>query len=198
MAKKNTNESDKMFTVPGEFVGVQEEYESGFGTYNEEGEVYSSNVGKLTLDKNKHKAEVRASTRIPKMQKPGTVTLGVVARSQGQTVMVDLEPFKSKRFTFVPSDKSAIIHVSNIKDDYIDDVNTQYKVGDIVRVKITDESKHTVELTTDQGNLGTVKAYCARCRHPVKKIGRDKVKCPRCGKKDTRKTANDYGEGKIR
>ena len=192
------SKTKKEVTVPGEHVGIQEEYESGFGTYNEEGEIYSSSTGKLVLDREKHTAEVRASTRIPKIQKTGTITLGEVVRSKGQTVMVDLEPFESRKFTFVPSDKSAIIHVSNIKDEYIDDVNTQYKVGDIVRVKIKDESKHTVELTTDQGNLGVVKAYCAKCRNVVDKIGRDKVKCPKCGKVDTRKTANDYREGNIK
>ncbi len=187
-----------MFTIPGEYVGTQEEYESGFGTYNEDGEIYSSNTGDLKLDKKQHSAEVRAETQIPKMQNPGTIVLGQVTKASGQIVQLDLAPFDSKKFKFVPHDKSAILHIGNIKDDYIEDVKTQYKVGDLVRAKITDVNAHTVELTTDQGNLGAIKAHCPKCRSAMKKTGRDKVKCPECGKKDTRKTTKDYGKGKLK
>lgn len=189
-----------MFTLPGEYIGTPEEYDSGFGTYknSEEGDIRSSNTGELKLDKKKHKAEVRAKTKIPKMQAPGTVILGVVTRTRDQVLNIEPAPFESKKFIFVPNEKSAILHISNIKDDYIDDIKTQYKIGDIVRAKITGVDKTTVELATDQGNLGTIKAYCSECRQPMEKIGRDKVKCNECGKKTTRKTANDYGEGNIK
>lgn len=187
-----------MFTIPGEYVGTPEEYEKGFGTYEENGKIYSSNTGKLKLNKKRHQAEVRSKTRIPKMQSPGTVVLGKVTRSDGQIVEVELVPFESKTFTFIPNSSSAILHVSNISDEYIDDVKEKFRVGDIVRVKITGVSKDTVELATDQANLGVLKGYCPKCRTPMKKIGIDKLKCPQCSYVDTRKTTKDYGEGKLK
>ncbi len=189
-----------MFTLPGEYIGTPEEYDSGFGTYKdtEKAEIRSSNTGELKLDKEKHLAEIRAQTKIPKMQSPVTIILGKVIKTRDQVIEIKPAPFESQKFKFVPNEKSAILHVSNIKDDYIEDITTQYKIGDIVRAKITGIDETTVELTTDQGNLGAVKAYCPKCRQPMKKIGRDKVKCRECGEVTSRKTAKDYGQGNIK
>ncbi len=189
-----------MFTLPGEYIGTPEEYDTGFGTYKniEKGEIRSSNIGKLKLNKEKHKAEVKTDTKIPKMQSPGTIILGKVTKTRDQVIEIEPAPFESKKFKFVPNEKPAILHISNIKDDYIDNIKTQYKIGDIVRAKITGMDETTVELATDQGNLGTVKAYCSKCRQPMEKIGKDKVKCKECGNVTTRKTAKDYGEGNVK
>lgn len=186
----------KKFVTPGDKVGTIEEYAPSFGTYAADNEVYSSNIGKLDIDQKKHVARVTCSTRIPKMQKEGIVALGVVAEVYESVALIDLLPFDSKSFSFVPQEIRAVLHASKIKRGYVDKVSSQVRTGDILRVKIIDVSKHSVDLTTDGKNLGVIKAHCSRCRHELQKIGY-KMLCPNCGSQESRKTAFDYRSGKI-
>ena len=182
--------------LPGDYVGVSEEYLPGFGVYSEEDKLYSSNVGELDLDAKTHVAKVMVKTRIPKMQSPGIIVIGIVAGVMENVALIDLLPFKSKNFVFVPQGATAILHVSKVKRGYIEHLSSEIKTGDIVRVKIIEVSKHTVNLTTDEKNLGVIKAYCSICRHELKRSGRMLV-CDNCKNKENRKMAYDYGMGKV-
>lgn len=182
--------------LPGQKIGTSEEYLPGFGVYSEKGKLYSSNIGKLKLDSKAHVAKVKVKTKIPKMQTPGIVTLGVVADVTDQVALIDLIIFESKNFRFIPQGATAVLHVSKVKRGFIKNMSSELRVGDIVRAKIIEVSKHTVSLTTDDKNLGIIKAFCSNCRHEL--VGRGyRLKCPRCGYTETRKTAYDYGSGKI-
>jgi exosome complex component CSL4 len=188
--------TSKKFVTPGEKIGAIEEYTPSFGTFSTDDDVFSSNIGKLDIDQKKHVARVTCSTRIPKMQKEGIVALGVVAEVYENVALIDLLPFDSKSFSFVPQGTPAVLHASKIKRGYVDKVSSEIKTGDIVRVKIIEVSRHSVDLTTDGKNLGVVKAYCSRCRYEMQKIGYNLL-CPNCGSKESRKTAFDYRSGKI-
>lgn len=182
--------------LPGDYIGVSEEYLPGFGVYSEKGKLYSSNVGDLELDLKDHVAKIMVKTRIPKMQSPGIIAIGIVVSAMENTALIDLLPFESKNFVFVPQGLTAVLHVSKVKRGFIKDLSKEIKAGDIVRVKITEVSKHTVSLTTDGKNLGVIKAYCSMCRHELKKRGTG-LFCDNCKNREYRKTAYDYGMGKI-
>jgi len=182
--------------LPGQEVGTSEEYLPGFGIYSKDGKLFSSNIGKLEIDSKTHVAKVKVKTSIPKMQSPGIVTLGIVANVTEHVALIDLIPFESKNFRFVPQGATAVLHVSKVKRGFIKNMESEMKIGDIIRTKIIEVSKHTVNLTTDEKNLGVVRAFCSNCRHELLGTGY-RLKCPSCGYTETRKTAYDYGSGRI-
>lgn len=182
--------------LPGDYVAESEEYLPGFGVYSEKGKLFSSNIGELELDPKTHTAKVKVSTRIPKMQDVGIITLGVIADVTENTALVDLIPFESKNFVFVPNGVSAIIHVSKVKRGYTENMREEFRVGDIVRAKIIEVSRHTVSLTTSDKNLGVIQAFCSKCRSELVKKGTSLV-CSKCGYMENRKFAYDYGTGNI-
>jgi exosome complex component CSL4 len=176
---------------PGDFVGAAEEYVPGFGIYEEKGKLYASNTGELQLDAKTHSARVISKTRIPKLQGVGIITLGVVASVSENVALIDLAPMRSKSFEFVPCGISAVLHVSDVKQRFVEALSDEVKTGDIVRVKIIEVSPHTIRLTTSEKDLGVVKAFCSRCRHGLKRL-EYRLTCPRCGSIETRKIAFDY------
>ena len=188
--------TEKKFVLPGDKLGTIEEYAPSFGVYATEEEIFSSNIGEMDIDPKKHIARVTCSTRIPKMQKEGIIALGIIAEVYEQTALIDLLPFKSKSFSFVPQGISAILHASKVKRGYVDKISSEMHVGDLLRVKIIEISRHSVDVTTDGKNLGVIKAYCSRCRNELQKVGYSLL-CPKCGNKESRKTAFDYRSGKI-
>ena len=188
--------TEKKFVLPGDKLGAVEEYTPGFGAYATDEELFSSNIGNIDIDQKKHVARVTCSTRIPKMQREDIITLGVIAEVYENTALIDLLPFESKSFYFVPQETTAILHASKIKRGYVDKVSSEIRTGDIVRVKIIEVSRHSINVTTDGKNLGVIKAYCSRCRNELQKIGYSLL-CPKCGNKESRKTAFDYRSGKI-
>lgn len=181
-----------MFVHPGEFVGTSEEFLPCPGLYEEDGKLYASATGEIEIDPKGHTVKVMPKTRVPKLQAVKTVTYGVVAEASGQVAVIDLVPIKLKNLEYVPNGVSAILHISNIKKDYVEAMSDELRAGDIIRVAIIEVSSHTIRLTTDGKELGVVKAYCSRCRNALELRG-TKLECPKCGSIETRKLAADYG-----
>ncbi|MBI4214374.1 exosome complex RNA-binding protein Csl4 [archaeon] len=178
--------------LPGEFVGASEEYVAKAGVYVRGGDLYSSRIGNLSLDPKDHGAAVKSLVRIPRMQREKVVTLGVVADVSESVAIIDLLPSTSKRFVYVPTGVTAVLHVSNVRRGFTEVLHDQLRIGDIVRVKIGEADAHTVRLTTAERELGVVLAFCSRCRHELK-LELTNLRCPNCGSTENRKTAADYG-----
>ena len=186
-----------MTTLPGDRIGAIEEYMPSEGTFSADEGVYSSNIGELELDKKTHSARVRPKTRLPKLQGVGSVVVGVVAETSDSVAIVDLAQIDSQGTSLIPNGVSAVLHVSNIRRGYVKDLRGEVKIGDIIRAKIIEFSEHTTKLTIDGRELGVIKAFCTRCRQPLRMSG-TKLVCDRCGSAERRKTAQDYGSGKLR
>ena len=181
-----------MVVLPGEYVGANEEYMPSIGTFSAKTGVYSSAIGELALDAKSHLAKIKKRTRIPKLQGVGIVVLGQVAETTDSVAIVDLVKTDIKNMSYVPNGISAILHVSNIKSGYVEDLRDELKIGDMVRVKIIEANEHTTKLTISFKELGVIKAYCSVCREPLRMSGA-KLVCGRCGNVEQRKTAEDYG-----
>jgi len=185
-----------MLVLPGEYIAEAEEYLPGYGSYEDDSEVYSAVVGDLYLDSKKHLANVKSRTRVPRMQTRGTTAVGIVAEVFEQKAIIDLARIDSKNFSYLPNNASAILSISSVSTQYVKDMHDSIRAGDIVRVRIDDVSKHSVKVTTVGRDLGVIQAYCSRCRHPLMKVGRTLL-CKNCHRKERRKTAYDYGTGKV-
>jgi len=181
---------------PGDYISSVEEYLPGFGVYATKDDLRSSNLGELQIDKERHLAKLQFQTRVPKMQGVGTITLGLVTKVAESFALLNLVPFYSKSFVFVPRSKLALLDVSKIKMGYVKNVSECVRVGDIVRIKIIEVTNDNVKVTTDEKNLGVVKAFCINCRKELKGKGQILI-CDNCKTKQFRKTAFDYGSGKV-
>lgn len=183
---------EKKFVMPGDKVGSSVEYLPGFGVYAKDDDLFASNTGRLNIDTKNHSAKLEIKTSIPKMQTVGTVTYGVVASVNDNSALIDLITVKSGNYRMIPNESSSMLRVSDVKMGFVKTMKSEFKTGDIVKVKIVEVSPHTVGLTTKSSELGVVKANCSRCKTVLEKDGY-KLKCPNCNTIEVRKVSSDYG-----
>ncbi len=184
--------SEKKIVLPGDEIASALEYLPSFGTYSDEDNIRSSSIGYPELNKSERTARVNILTKIPKLQQVGTYTYGVVSSINDTKAMVDLITLDSGKFRLVSPGKTAILKVENVRRGFVKSLKNEFKIGDIVKVKIINISKTDINLTTDERELGVVKAYCSKCRSEMKKIDNHRVKCTNCGWVETRKLSSEY------
>ncbi len=179
--------------VPGEFLATEEEFVPGFGTYLDEGNVYSSNIGNVEKDIKKREVRIRVLTRIPLPMKRGAVAYGRVAQVSDNVAIIDISPMKKGQFVYLPRGLTHVLPVSEVKRGFVKSMKDEFKVGDIVKVKIIEIRPTGVVLTTRSSELGVVKAFCTQCRHPMI-LKKGKLICPNCGNEERRKLSIEYGK----
>ncbi len=178
--------------LPGEFVAYEEEFMPGFGTYSEEGDIYSSNIGKLEKDVKKREVRVKVNTRIPLFFKRGMTVYGRIAQMTDNIAIVDIIPARVGQFYYIPRSVTHVLPVSEVKRGYVKTLKDEFRVGDIIKAKILSIDQYSVTLTTRAMDLGVVKAFCTRCRHELVK-DKNVLKCPNCGNVEHRKISVEYG-----
>src|SRR5207253_8687121 len=65
----------------------------------------------------------------------------------------------------ISGESEGTIHISNVSEEYTEDIHDMYRLGDIIRAKVI-QVKPSVQLTTAERDLGVVKALCSVCRGP--------------------------------
>jgi exosome complex component CSL4 len=174
--------------LPGDQIAVAEEFEPGEGTYEKDGLVFASTPGVLQLDEQSRVARVRPFNPPAELQ-PGDIVYGVVDDIRGMMATATVNAIHG-RARQVSGETEGTIHISNVSEDYTEDIRDMYHLGDIIRAKVI-QTKPSVQLTTAEPDLGVVKALCGQCRGPLELRGRD-LFCPRCERTERRKFARDY------
>ncbi len=179
--------------VPGEFVAHEEEFMPGFGTYSQDGDVYTSNIGDLEKDVKKREVRVKVKTRIPLFFKRGMTIYGRIAQMTDNIAIVDVLPAKVGQFYYIPRPVTHVLPISEVKRGYVKTMRDEFKVGDIIKAKIIGVDSYTVTLSTRALDLGVVKAFCSSCRSPLV-MEKGALKCPVCGSVERRKVSVEYGK----
>lgn len=184
--------ADKKFVVPGDSLGSEMEYLPGAGTFSDKDEIYSTLSGEM-----QEASRTLAVTQKRPLAKlgVGTIIIGVVASIIEPIALVSVHEGSGKE-RFGENPDNAVLHASMIKRGYVKNVRDEYKTGDIIRAKIVDVRNGEMRLATDADNLGAIKAFCAKCRHPMK-VAEGGLACESCEWKDNRKIANDYRKADI-
>jgi exosome complex component CSL4 len=179
--------------LPGDQIAVAEEFEPGEGTYERNGLVFASTPGVLHLDEQSRVARVRPFNPPAELQ-VGDIVYGVVEDIRGimATATVSAIHGRSRQ---ISGETEGTIHISNVSEEYTEDIRDMYHLGDLIRAKVI-QTKPSVQLTTAEPDLGVVKALCGQCRRPLELRGRD-LFCPRCERTERRKTARDYDNLKL-
>ncbi|MDO5861664.1 MAG: exosome complex RNA-binding protein Csl4 [Thermoplasmata archaeon] len=181
------------FVMPGDEVAIEEEYAAGEGTFAEDGTVYASQVGILTLDDDECVATVESSNP-PNVLKKGDIVYAVVADIRKTMATADVVAKEGTDRT-VGGETYATLHVSKISPKYTDEVDKELRKGDYIRALVT-ETKPSLQLTTKDAHLGCIRALCSKCKTEMVRKG-DGLFCKECKYSMPRKLADDYGDVKL-
>ncbi|MBS7647579.1 exosome complex RNA-binding protein Csl4 [Candidatus Bathyarchaeota archaeon] len=179
--------------LPGEPLGVIEEFIPDAGTYVKDGVIYSKVVGRALIDYLNKRVSVfpLVHSAVPKV---GSIVIGQVSNVQMQMAAVRI--FKIGKH-FLSGFFTGLLHVADVHLRFVDSMFDVCKPGDMVRAKVISEKNRMYHLTTKDKSLGVVYAFCSKCGDVLQQKGRGGLQCPRCGNVEKRKTAIDYGKGII-
>jgi exosome complex component CSL4 len=178
--------------LPGDWLGVIEEFTSGEGTYEENGIVYASSIGHVLIDNIEKRVKV-IPIEARALPRKGDIVLGKVTQINKMLTFVDIARVRGQTMA---NPFSAIIHISQISPGYVENTSDALKPGDIIRARVVEEQGELIQLTTTEKNLGVVYATCSNCGSELERKG-NVLSCPDCEAKETRKIASDYGRVKI-
>ncbi len=183
------NKRSEKFVVPGERLGVIEEFDSGDGTYSENGTIYSLVFGQTHLDLRNKRISIRPLGKAPLMPIEGDIIIGQITTVQDKMANVRILEINSK-----PSQANftGVMHVSTASPDYVGSLNEIFKVGDVLRAKVISIKNRTYQVATTEPDLGVLYASCSKCGSPLMVQG-SSLGCPSCRNVERRKIAKDYG-----
>jgi exosome complex component CSL4 len=189
-------ETKKEFVIPGDYIGVAEEFLPGNGAYEENGKIYATLVGDLDLDMSRRSASVISKTNVVPQIKEGDIVYGEVVSVKPQMVYVDLLALEGYSDKKLSANTKARIYVSQTDKKYVKTISTEFRNGDVVRARVVDTQGDAVRLSTAEDNLGVIRAVCGVCKKTLQ-IKEGKLECDYCSSKETRKIANDYLKAKL-
>jgi exosome complex component CSL4 len=193
MSLKPPEQKNGHLVVPGERLGVIEEFIPDSGTYVKDGVIYSRIVGRALLDLLNKRVSVYPLVNGELVPKVSNTVVGQIGNAQSDNVLVKILKIENKRLS---GEFSGILHISDVSDRYIDSMNDVCKPGDIVRAKVISGKNRIFHLSTNDKNLGIVYAFCSRCS-TLLEPQRYELHCPKCGNIENRKIAPDYGKEPI-
>ncbi|WP_457750764.1 exosome complex RNA-binding protein Csl4 [Thermococcus sp.] len=188
---------DGDLVLPGDYLGVIEEYFPGEGVKEENGELYAIRAGRVKIDTQKMEISVETVTDVPPLPQIGDIVIGKIVEVRGQSAIVQLIKIESREDDReIATSKLAGIHVSQVKEGYVENLSREFKIGDVIRAKVIANEKSPIQLTTKGPELGVIYALCTRCRTPLVRRGNQLV-CPKCGNVETRKLSVLYRKMKV-
>lgn len=180
------------FVLPGDWLGVIEEFTPGEGTYEENGVVYASTVGRVLIDNIEKRVKV-IPTEVRALPKKDDIVIGKVTQIDKMLTFVDIARVRGQTLA---NPFSAVVHISQISPGYVENTSDAMKPGDIIRARVIEEHGELIQLTTAEKNLGVIYATCSFCGSELERKG-NVLNCVNCEAKETRKIASDYGRIKI-
>ena len=180
------------FVAPGTKIGVIEQYISGYGTYVDpkKGYIYASIPGIVHIDQKTKRIQIIRKKTNMKILKKGDIVLGIVLNVN--KIFGTIAIISKGKAKFVPH-YTGLLHVARISRRYLNSIDDGIVEGDIIRAKIVDAKTIPVQLSTEDVDLGVIKAYCIKCGEMLKKTRPNELFCPACKNKEKRKTAINYG-----
>lgn len=181
------------FVIPGEKLGVIEEFISSAGTYVKDGSIFTRVVGRVLMDLMNKKISVYPIARGVCVPRVGNIVTGNIRRVQDSTSILRIFKIGMRH---LPGFFSGLIHVSDASFRFVESMFDVCRMGDIARAKVISDMNRTYHLTLRGENLGVIYAFCSSCGRILTKK-RARMVCENCGSIESRKTAMDYGKGTI-
>lgn len=180
------------FVMPGDKLGIIEQYLLGKGTYEDNGEIKSSVLGNVQIDSKMRTITVKAKSSQPALLKLGDTVYGQITDIKTQRANVNIDCLTdSSRPLALPY--MGAIHISQAKSGYLDKLTDAFRIGDIVKAKVVKITGDNVDLATMDEDCGVLKAMCTRCRDYMNTTQKEnEVQCRTCKKKEKREVSINY------
>lgn len=193
MSLNDKNRESGKFVLPGERLGVIEEFIPDAGTYVKDGIIHAKVVGRALLDFSNKRVSVYPLVRGARVPNVGSIVLGQVSSVQNENAAVRIFKIGGKMLSGF---FSGVLHVSDVQMRYVESMYDVCKPSDIIRAKVISDKNRIYHLSIKDRNLGVIYAFCSQCGS-ILATWRHAMRCPKCGKIEKRKTAIDYGKGVI-
>ena len=181
-------EHSAKFVIPGTEIGIEEEFEAGQGTANEEGHILAAAAG--PLEEKDHQLHVKGKPALT----PLAAGAWVVGRIDNISEPVALAVVQAEEISGQRTPQTSayvVLHASYIKRGYVKKVRDEYRIGDIIRARIVEQKNGEFHISTDDPHAGCLVAFCSTCRQPMQKRPAG-LQCPGCERRENRKLADDY------
>jgi exosome complex component CSL4 len=193
MSTKPVEQKTGQLAVPGDRLGVIEEFVPDAGTYVKDGVIYSKVIGRVLIDLVHRRVSVHQLIGPSKVPTVDSTVLAQVSNAQSDTAGARIFEIGDEEINGV---FTGILHVSDVAFRYVDSMYDVCKAGDVIRAKVVSEKNRTYHLSTKDKNLGVVYAFCSNCG-TLLEPRRQGMHCSKCGRIEKRKIASDYGKGLI-
>ncbi len=188
---QTSKQKSGQLVVPGDNLGVIEEYEPGPGTYVEEGTIYSLTTGRALMDLLNKKVSVYPGVKASGVPRVGSIVVGQVTEVQNKQATVRIFQVGDR---VLSGFFSGLLHVSDVSPRYVESMYDVCKPGDVVRAKVVSDKNRVFHLSINERDFGVLYAFCSRCGH-VLALRKFRMHCDECGNLERRKPAQDYGKG---
>jgi exosome complex component CSL4 len=192
-SSERSKREDRQFVLPGERLGVIEEFTADAGTYVKEGVIHSGVVGQVSFDRLNKRVSVYPLVHEALVPKVGSTVLGQVTSVQAENANMRIFKIDDKPISGV---FSGVLHISDVEQSYVESMSDVCKLSDIIRARVISQNNQVYHLSTKDKDLGVVYAFCSHCGYTLE-LKRQGMYCPRCGKIEKRKMALDYGKGML-
>ena len=180
--------------LPGDVVGITEEFKAGTNTYKRGGNIIATTTGTIRENHKKMVISVIPATSTPPIINIGDIVIGKVFRVKDSVILLEVDTKKGAESRNLLTIDFGEIHVSNISNSYIKDTRNEFSQFDIVKAKVIDAN--SMRLSTADDDCGVLKALCSKCLTALNLMDK-KLGCPSCGNMETRKISSKYGTGII-
>ncbi len=175
---------ESKIALPGDDVATIEEFFSSDNTYEYNGSIRSTSIGRVVYDIKGRVVKVNALKDI-KIPNKDDYIIGFVHSTLTNTANVRILSVNGRK-----SDaRFDALYISRGKVK----VYNMFRVGDIVRAKVLSLLNGHIYLTFKDDNLGVIYTRCSSCGGEVVKVSSEEVKCIECNLTSSRKLASDYG-----
>ncbi|MEM3000344.1 MAG: exosome complex RNA-binding protein Csl4 [Candidatus Bathyarchaeia archaeon] len=193
MTLKSSERKSGNLVLPGERLGVIEEFIPDSGTYVKDGVIYSKLVGRALMDLLSRRVSVYPLASEVTVPKVSATVIGQVYNGQSDSAIIRIFKIGQKKLSGI---FTGILHISDVQEKYVKSMNDVCKPGDIIRAKVISDKNQIYHLSTKDKNLGVVYAFCSRCSN-ILEPRRHEMVCPKCGNVERRKIALDYGRTDV-
>lgn len=193
MTSHPSKQKTGQFVLPGERLGVIEEFIPDAGTYVKDGVIYSRVVGRALVDFLNKRVSVFPVIEGASVPVIGNTVVGQVSTAQSENANVRIFRIGNKMLTGI---FSGVLHIADVQQRYVESMFDVCKPGDIIRAEVISEKNKVYHLSTKDKNMGVVYAFCSQCGYLLESK-RHLMSCARCGKIEKRKTALDYGKAEL-
>jgi exosome complex component CSL4 len=169
--------------LPGDKIGIIEEFEAGKNTFNDGHIVRSTVIGISEIDKRNRIARVQNS-KLLGVPQVGDVVIGTVVAVMTSMMAVSINYVNNKPTN---SNVECICQTRNLRK------KTVALVNDIVVLKVTSHLNGTIHATISEPELGVLFTKCKKCGGSVIAV-RDAIKCTECSWIDERKLSTNFGK----